>query len=33
MDLKELVLKDVDWINLAQDRDEWRVFVDTLRVT
>jgi hypothetical protein len=33
MDLKELELEGVDWVNLAQDRDEWRVVVDTLRVT
>jgi hypothetical protein len=23
MDLKELEREDVDWINLAQDRDQW----------
>ena len=33
MDLKELELEGVDWINVAQDRDDWRVVVDTLRVT
>jgi hypothetical protein len=25
MDLKEIGWKDVDWINLAYDRDQWRV--------
>lgn len=33
MDLQELEMEGVDWINLAQDRDEWRVVVVTLRVT
>jgi hypothetical protein len=27
MDLRETGLADVDWIGLAQDRDEWRAFV------
>jgi hypothetical protein len=29
MDLKEMG-KDVDWINLAQDRDHWQVLVITV---
>ena len=33
MDLKEMELKGVDWINVAQVRDKWRVVVDTLWVT
>jgi hypothetical protein len=33
MDVQELELEGVDWINLAQVRDKWRVVVDTLRVT
>jgi hypothetical protein len=28
MDLKEIGYEDVDWINLAQDRDQWRALVD-----
>jgi hypothetical protein len=30
MDLKEIGWKGVDWINLAQDREEWRAFVNTV---
>jgi hypothetical protein len=30
MDLREIVFWDVDWINLAQDRDRWRAFVNTV---
>ena len=30
MDLKETGWKVVDWIDLAQDRDAWRVFVYTI---
>jgi hypothetical protein len=30
-DLKETVWQDVDWIQLAQDRDQRRVFVKMLR--
>jgi hypothetical protein len=30
MDLREIVFGDVDWINLAQDRDRWRALVFTV---
>jgi hypothetical protein len=30
MDLWEIVFGDVDWINLAQDRDRWRAVVNTM---
>jgi hypothetical protein len=30
MDLREIWFGDVDWINLAQDRDRWRAVVNTL---
>jgi hypothetical protein len=30
MDLREVVWGGVDWINLAQDRDKWRVLVYTV---
>jgi hypothetical protein len=30
MDLREIRWGDMDWINLAQDREQWRVFVNTL---
>jgi hypothetical protein len=30
MDLKEIGFGDVDWINLAQDRDRWRALVNTV---
>jgi hypothetical protein len=36
MDLREVGWGDIDWINLAQDRDMWRVLVNAvmnLRVT
>jgi hypothetical protein len=36
IDLREIVLKVVDWLHLAQDRDQWRTVVNTvmnLRVT
>jgi hypothetical protein len=29
MDLRETECEDVDWIHLAQDRDQWRVLVNT----
>jgi hypothetical protein len=28
MDLREIVLRGVDWIRLAQDRDRWRAVVN-----
>jgi hypothetical protein len=28
MDLRETCWKDVDWIHLVQDREQWRVFVE-----
>jgi hypothetical protein len=30
MGLKEIGLEAVNWINLAQDRDKWRVIVDKI---
>jgi hypothetical protein len=36
MDLREIGWNGVDWIDLAQDRDQWRALVNTvmnLRVT
>jgi hypothetical protein len=30
MDLREIGWGSMDWINLAQDRDQWRVLVDTV---
>jgi hypothetical protein len=30
MDLREVGFGDVDWINLAQDRDRWRALVNTV---
>jgi hypothetical protein len=30
MDLREIGFGDVDWINLAQDRDKWRALVNTV---
>ena len=30
MDLIEIGKEDVDWINLAQDRDKWRAVVNTV---
>jgi transcription termination factor 2 len=29
MDLREIRLGDMDWIDLAQDRDQWRALVNT----
>jgi len=29
MDLGEVAWEVVDWINLAQDRDQWRALVNT----
>jgi hypothetical protein len=30
MDLREIGWGDMDWNNLAQDRDQWRALVDTV---
>jgi hypothetical protein len=30
MDLREIGWGDMHWIDLAQDRDQWRVLVDTV---
>jgi hypothetical protein len=30
MDIGEIVRDDMDWIDLAQDRDQWRVLVNTV---
>jgi hypothetical protein len=30
MDLREIGLEAVDWIHVAQDRDRWRDFVNTV---
>jgi hypothetical protein len=30
MDLKEIGLDYIDWIDLAQDRDQWRALVNTV---
>jgi hypothetical protein len=36
MDLREIGWGDMDWVDLAQDREQWKVLVNTvmnLRVT
>jgi hypothetical protein len=30
MDLKQVGLKDLDWVHLAQDKDHWRDLVETV---
>jgi hypothetical protein len=30
MDIREIVWDGIDWIDLAQDRDQWRALVNTL---
>jgi hypothetical protein len=30
IDLREIGLDDIDWIDLAQDRDQWRTLVNTV---
>jgi hypothetical protein len=30
MDLREIGWGDMDWIDLAQDRDQWRALVNTV---
>jgi hypothetical protein len=29
-DLREIGLDDVDWIDIVQDRDQWRALVNTV---
>jgi hypothetical protein len=31
IDLREIGWDDVDWIDLAQDRDQWRALVNTVK--
>jgi hypothetical protein len=31
MDLREIEWDDMDWIELAQDRDQWRALVNTVK--
>jgi hypothetical protein len=30
MNLREIACEDVDWMHLAQDRDQWRALVNTV---
>jgi hypothetical protein len=30
MDLRYIVWGDMDWIDLVQDRDQWRAFLNTV---
>jgi hypothetical protein len=30
VDLREIIWDDVDWIDMAQDRDQWRALVNTV---
>jgi hypothetical protein len=30
MDLREIACEGVDWMNLAQDRNQWRALVNTV---
>jgi hypothetical protein len=30
MDLRDIVWSGMDWIELAQDRDQWRALVNTI---
>jgi hypothetical protein len=30
MDLREIGWDDMDWIDMAQDRDQWRALVNTV---
>jgi hypothetical protein len=30
IDLRDIVWDDMDWIDLAQDRDQWKVLVNTI---
>jgi hypothetical protein len=30
MDLREIGIDDIDWIDLAQDRDQWRALLNTV---
>jgi hypothetical protein len=31
MDIREIEWDDMDWINLAENRDQWRALVNTVR--
>jgi hypothetical protein len=31
MDLREIKWGDMDWIDLAQDRDQWMTLMDTVK--
>jgi hypothetical protein len=31
MDLREIELDGMDWIDLAEDRDQWRALVNTVK--
>jgi hypothetical protein len=30
MDIKEMGQEDVEWINMTQEKDKWRAFVNTV---
>jgi hypothetical protein len=32
MDLREIVWDGMDWIDVAQDRDQWRALVNTVMI-
>jgi len=33
MDVRKILWKDVDWMHLGQDRDQWRTLVSTVTHT